>query len=146
MTHYTYEVLDQITESPILLANTSSTMAAILDLLPYTEYVISVSAWTAAGQGPFSDGIMAFTDETGMLSITLTNILYRPIISFFFFFSSHFFTALRLVQKVLYKFVLSYYQAILLTILNNEYCNNVCYDIVHVSRSIVMVGKQQQHH
>ncbi|XP_072047731.1 protein sidekick-2-like [Amphiura filiformis] len=62
ITLYTYKVLNQITGSAIFM-NTSITSWTILDLIPYTEYIISVSAWNAAGQGPFSNGTRTTTDE-----------------------------------------------------------------------------------
>ena len=46
-----------------LTVNVTELTANLTDLQEYVNYTISVRAYTSAGEGPYSDGVVELTDE-----------------------------------------------------------------------------------
>ena len=56
---------DEISSSTINTSNGSVLMMVLTGLEEYVEYNISVRAYTSAGPGPYSDGVVERTDTDG---------------------------------------------------------------------------------
>ena len=57
----------QISTDSVNISNASLSVS-LTDLQEYVEYNISVRAYTSAGPGPYSDGVVEITDTDGMQS------------------------------------------------------------------------------
>ncbi len=71
-----YNVTYMSSDNDLVDNTTIDTMINITDLLVYTNYTISVAAYTSIGSGPF-DSIVVITDSSGIMFIII--ILYHYI-------------------------------------------------------------------
>lgn len=74
-----YEVLIYEPESEIFNLTVSTTYAVITGLSPYSNYVVSVSAYTVSN-GPYSEWITVTTSEDGKIHFTTADNNYLNII------------------------------------------------------------------
>ena len=65
-----YNVTYESNDSDLVHTNTIDAMINITDLLVYTDYTVSVAAYTSIGNGPI-DSIVVTTDSTGILFIII---------------------------------------------------------------------------
>ena len=61
----------EVTDAQLLVIEASRTSCEISDLKKWTQYKVWVSAYTQAGDGPYSDVIIVVTDEDGRSRCTL---------------------------------------------------------------------------
>ena len=60
---------------------TSSLSVMLVELYPFSTYIVFVAAETGVGRGPFSSGLRISTPEDGMQMMILIAVLgYRPVL------------------------------------------------------------------
>jgi len=60
-------IVHELYNGSIETVSSDTTEATITDLSPHKSYIFQVAAVNAAGRGPYSNTIMAMTDEDGMI-------------------------------------------------------------------------------
>ena len=66
--HQTFN--DQISTNSVIITNTSIMYTVLMELEEYVQYNISIRAYTSAGPGPYSTGIVERTDTDGEITST----------------------------------------------------------------------------
>ena len=78
ITAYIINVSLEDNDTVPLQYTTSSLSVMLVELYPFSTYVVFVAAETGVGRGPFSRGLIISTPEDGRQMILITVLGYRP--------------------------------------------------------------------